>query len=154
MLRWGRVFINTPASPRLLLPCFPHSCSPLALSLPISPFVVPTRNGSTKPVVPASSYNFARHTLNTAMDSMPIHIHSTSNPDLSKHVNIASAPTVEHREYLPRGVQETESEKQAHWFIGSIDCGTTSSRFLIFNGEGLPVASHQIEFPNIYPQSG
>lgn len=40
------------------------------------------------------------------------------------------------------------------WFIGSIDQGTTSSRFLIFNREMDPVASHQIEFENYYPESG
>lgn len=39
-------------------------------------------------------------------------------------------------------------------FIGSIDQGTTSSRFLIFNKSGEPVASHQIEFEQIYPQPG
>ncbi|KAF2432726.1 putative glycerol kinase [Tothia fuscella] len=39
-------------------------------------------------------------------------------------------------------------------FIGAIDQGTTSSRFLIFDHEGQPVASHQIEFKQIYPNSG
>lgn len=39
-------------------------------------------------------------------------------------------------------------------FVGSIDQGTTSSRFLIFNKRGDPVASHQIEFKQIYPQPG
>jgi len=39
-------------------------------------------------------------------------------------------------------------------FVGSIDQGTTSSRFLIFNKAGEPVASHQIEFKQIYPQPG
>jgi hypothetical protein len=39
-------------------------------------------------------------------------------------------------------------------FIGSIDQGTTSSRFLIFNREGEPIASHQIEFKQYYPQPG
>lgn len=39
-------------------------------------------------------------------------------------------------------------------FVGSVDQGTTSSRFIIFNDQGMPVASHQIEFENIYPQSG
>ncbi|TGO52208.1 hypothetical protein BOTNAR_0331g00040 [Botryotinia narcissicola] len=39
-------------------------------------------------------------------------------------------------------------------FIGSIDQGTTSTRFLIFNKDGEPVASHQVEFSQIYPQSG
>jgi glycerol kinase len=39
-------------------------------------------------------------------------------------------------------------------FVGSIDQGTTSTRFLIFNHEGEPVASHQIEFKQIYPKPG
>ncbi|KAH7176619.1 hypothetical protein EDB81DRAFT_44553 [Dactylonectria macrodidyma] len=57
-------------------------------------------------------------------------------------------------EQLPNGIVETEEEKQKHWFVGSIDQGTTSTRFLIFNGHGEPVASHQIEFENKYPHSG
>ncbi len=69
---------------------------------------------------------------------------------MTKHVeNVDKRPA-----HLPRGVSETEEEKQKHWFIGSIDQGTTSSRFLIFDGEGNPVASHQIEFENMYPESG
>ncbi|KAK4190841.1 putative glycerol kinase [Podospora australis] len=59
-----------------------------------------------------------------------------------------------HEEHLPQGIIETEEELERHWFVGSIDQGTTSSRFLIFNGEGDPVASHQIEFENLYPRSG
>ena len=47
--------------------------------------------------------------------------------------------------------RRTDSEE---WFIGSIDQGTTSSRFLIFNRFMDPVASHQIEFENLYPESG
>ncbi|KAJ9654604.1 Glycerol kinase [Neophaeococcomyces mojaviensis] len=39
-------------------------------------------------------------------------------------------------------------------FVGSIDQGTTSTRFLIFNKKGEPVASHQIEFKQIYPEPG
>jgi glycerol kinase len=39
-------------------------------------------------------------------------------------------------------------------FLGSIDQGTTSSRFLIFDKTGTPVAAHQIEFEQMYPQSG
>ncbi|KAK4039238.1 glycerol kinase [Parachaetomium inaequale] len=59
-----------------------------------------------------------------------------------------------HEDHLPRGILETDDGKKQHWFVGSIDQGTTSSRFLIFNGEGDPVASHQIEFENLYPKSG
>jgi len=39
-------------------------------------------------------------------------------------------------------------------FIGAIDQGTTSSRFLIFSKNGEPVAMHQVEFKQIYPNSG
>lgn len=39
-------------------------------------------------------------------------------------------------------------------FVGSIDQGTTSSRFLIFNEIGEVVASDQQEFTQIYPQPG
>ncbi len=100
------------------------------------------------------------------MDSMPIRSLSTHELDPLKiaepssdtqHVeNVVESikKEVVERLHLPRGVSETDEERQKHWFIGSIDCGTTSSRFLIFNGEGTPIASHQIEFDNIYPESG
>lgn len=39
-------------------------------------------------------------------------------------------------------------------FVGSIDQGTTSTRFLIFNRAGQPLASHQLEFEQFYPHSG
>lgn len=55
---------------------------------------------------------------------------------------------------LPQGIHETEEEKKRHWFVGSVDQGTTSTRFLIFNGEGDPVASHQVELGSLYPKSG
>ncbi|KFA76269.1 hypothetical protein S40288_03598 [Stachybotrys chartarum IBT 40288] len=61
-------------------------------------------------------------------------------------------PLVEER--LPSGITETAEEKKQHWFVGSIDQGTTSTRFLIFNGLGDPIAKHQMEFKNIYPHSG
>lgn len=48
-------------------------------------------------------------------------------------------------------VDEKELKK---WFIGSIDQGTTSTRFLIFDGTGSPIASHQMEFKQTYPHSG
>lgn len=39
-------------------------------------------------------------------------------------------------------------------FIGAIDQGTTSTRFLIFNKNGEVVALHQLEFKQIYPRPG
>ncbi|KAI3395329.1 hypothetical protein diail_1442 [Diaporthe ilicicola] len=39
-------------------------------------------------------------------------------------------------------------------FVGAIDQGTTSSRFLIFNQRGEVVVTQQIEFTQIYPKPG
>ncbi|KAM5344222.1 hypothetical protein ACJ41O_012759 [Fusarium nematophilum] len=39
-------------------------------------------------------------------------------------------------------------------FVGAIDQGTTSSRFLIFDTSGEVVATHQLEFKQIYPHPG
>ncbi|KAI3534341.1 glycerol kinase [Colletotrichum abscissum] len=39
-------------------------------------------------------------------------------------------------------------------FVGAIDQGTTSTRFLIFNPHGEVVATHQLEFKQIYPNPG
>ncbi len=39
-------------------------------------------------------------------------------------------------------------------FILALDQGTTSSRAIVFNHEGMPVASAQKEFKQIYPQPG
>lgn len=50
------------------------------------------------------------------------------------------------------GVKENPNIQE--WFVGSLDQGTTSSRFIIFNSQADIVASHQIEFENIYPESG
>jgi hypothetical protein len=49
---------------------------------------------------------------------------------------------------------QLDEKKLNKIFIGSIDQGTTSTRFIIFNGTGEPVAQHQIEFSQIYQQSG
>ncbi|KAG5363894.1 Glycerol kinase [Yarrowia sp. B02] len=39
-------------------------------------------------------------------------------------------------------------------YVGALDQGTTSTRFILFSPEGKPVASHQIEFTQIYPHPG
>ena len=55
---------------------------------------------------------------------------------------------------LPPGITTTEAAKKQKCFVGSLDQGTTSSRFIIFNRHADPVASHQIEFQNHYPHPG
>ncbi len=39
-------------------------------------------------------------------------------------------------------------------YIGALDQGTTSTRFILFDETGMPVASHQIEHEQIFPQPG
>ncbi|KAJ7631315.1 glycerol kinase [Mycena polygramma] len=39
-------------------------------------------------------------------------------------------------------------------FVGSLDCGTTSVRFIIFDKYANIVAQHQLEFPQYYPHPG
>ncbi|KAM7207501.1 glycerol kinase [Naviculisporaceae sp. PSN 640] len=76
----------------------------------------------------------------------------TTKAPIETAVPIPEPPPV-HSE-LPEGIQETPEELKRHWYVGSIDQGTTSSRFIIFDGEGNVVVKHQIEFENLYPKSG
>ncbi|KAG8759440.1 Glycerol kinase [Serendipita sp. 396] len=39
-------------------------------------------------------------------------------------------------------------------FIGALDCGTTSTRFIIFDEYASIIAQHQLEFPQYYPHPG
>ena len=39
-------------------------------------------------------------------------------------------------------------------YIGAIDQGTTSTRFMIFDQAGAEVARHQLEHEQIMPQAG
>ncbi|PRQ50559.1 glycerol kinase [Rosa rugosa] len=39
-------------------------------------------------------------------------------------------------------------------YIGSIDQGTTSTRFIIYDHLARPVGSHQVEFTQVYPEAG
>lgn len=44
--------------------------------------------------------------------------------------------------------------KASQEFVGALDCGTTSVRFIIFDEFANVVAEHQAEFPQYYPQPG
>ncbi|KAK1767696.1 glycerol kinase 1 [Phialemonium atrogriseum] len=77
-----------------------------------------------------------------------------TKPVQTDKVSVTEGEYVEQTEHLPPGIMETKEEVEHQWFVGSIDQGTTSTRFLIFNGKGDPVADHQMEFENMYPESG
>lgn len=48
----------------------------------------------------------------------------------------------------------TSSASWQDVFIGSIDQGTTSTRFIIYNGQAQVIASHQVELTQYYPEAG
>src|SRR3954451_19468162 len=39
-------------------------------------------------------------------------------------------------------------------FIGAVDQGTTSTRFIVFDHDGRPVARHQLEHEQLLPRAG
>jgi len=47
-----------------------------------------------------------------------------------------------------------DEKRLKKFYVGAIDAGTTSSRFIIFDGTGTPVTQHQIEFAQKYPNPG
>ena len=57
-------------------------------------------------------------------------------------------------------VEEGEAKEQAQErsgsasYLAAIDQGTTSTRFIVYDTAAKVVASHQLEFPQIYPQAG
>jgi len=44
--------------------------------------------------------------------------------------------------------------KKSQQYIGAIDQGTTSTRFILFNRNGEIIASHQLEHKQIFPKPG
>lgn len=63
-----------------------------------------------------------------------------------------SPDTIRREDLTDSKVKKLEHVKNS--FIGAIDQGTTSSRFIVFDSKGKLVVSHQIEFVNSYPQAG
>ncbi|KAJ8590151.1 glycerol kinase [Rhizopogon salebrosus TDB-379] len=46
------------------------------------------------------------------------------------------------------------SSLQQGEFVGSLDCGTTSVRFIVFDQYANIISQHQLEFPQYYPNPG
>jgi glycerol kinase len=48
----------------------------------------------------------------------------------------------------------TGREKKKGEFVGSVDCGTTSTRFIVFDQYAKIICEHQMEFKQYYPHPG
>lgn len=97
----------------------------------------------------SSSLHTPAHPL-SAMSTDP-----ASTPNQAKQKGGASTdgtPAVASTAATPN--QQSGGKDLKDRYIGSIDQGTTSSRFIIFNGHGHQVATHQEEFTQLHPHSG
>jgi glycerol kinase len=54
----------------------------------------------------------------------------------------------------PEAVAALEGDSKVPDFVGAIDQGTTSTRFMVFDHDGNAVASHQLEHEQILPRPG
>lgn len=73
--------------------------------------------------------------------------------DLHPQVQIQTTQTHDgNRSIVQDEVHRNDNLKDR--FIGAIDQGTTSSRFIIFDCTGVPVASYQTEFRQIHENPG
>lgn len=78
-----------------------------------------------------------------------------NNPVLPQGLSsISCLPTLYPELQMPSINPSSASTMSREAFTAAVDQGTTSSRFLIFDPTGTPRASHQVEFPQIYPHSG
>src|SRR5688500_17286412 len=56
-------------------------------------------------------------------------------------------------QYIHLRVQRQSEEYMAR-YVGALDQGTTSTRFILFDKSGRIAASHQLEHKQIFPQPG
>ena len=97
-----------------------------------------------------------QHRPSTYSRSKPTY-HRTTSTNLRTSCDARTRPMSSVVDRLSNIVLSDKSASMAgkeEVFMGSIDQGTTSSRFLIFNTAGEPVAVHQEEFTQIYPNPG
>ncbi|KAI5859050.1 hypothetical protein BZA05DRAFT_440655 [Tricharina praecox] len=88
--------------------------------------------------------------MGSSLSKSPKSATSSSGSRVPNHARRASSKVAPPAAAAPPPVVE----KKRGVFTAAIDQGTTSSRFLIFDGSGTPTASHQVEFEQLYPHSG
>ena len=118
-----------------------HSTEVLYRALPYLTYGTATSSFYNSLYLPIQTNAFSKHLSNRGRSRL---ISSSSSPE----------PIMAGSLDPPQSGTRQDVEKLKTWFIGAIDQGTTSTRFLIFDGTGSPIASHQMEFKQMYPHSG
>lgn len=120
----------------------------------------PSASSSAIAVASPSSISRLHHTVHTIHArsfKRPTYLRITQSRNIGHGQHTAWRPIHGH---ISRRFLDTPSAKLVSKetvmppFVGAIDQGTTSSRFIIFDTQGAPVAQHQIEFKQIYPHPG
>jgi hypothetical protein len=96
-------------------------------------------------------------TTNSAPHSRRASRISRSRPNSRPHSRRQSVITKTTTDDGARSLIQDETRRTDNLkdrFIGAIDQGTTSTRFIVFDGTGLPIASYQSEFRQIHEHSG
>ena len=120
---------------------------------------------SSAPASSSSSPHIHTHHHHTSQPPIPkISLHtSPTHPLSAMSTDPASTPNqvIQTGDASTDGIPAASLPNQQHSgkdlkdrYIGSIDQGTTSSRFIIFNGVGNEIVTHQEEFTQLHPHSG
>ena len=81
------------------------------------------------------------------------HVHQRVEDIQREHLNLNYRP--KQRDDGDRSLlQDEDEDEMKSRFIGTIDQGTTSTRFIIFDCTGVPVAKYQTEFRQIHDHPG
>lgn len=68
--------------------------------------------------------------------------------------SVLHPPSDESPEAAAQSSSVSMSELKEGELVGSLDCGTTSVRFIVFDSHAAIVAQSQLEFPQYYPHPG
>ncbi|KAK4933807.1 Glycerol kinase [Elasticomyces elasticus] len=82
------------------------------------------------------------------------HVHQHQEQLQQRHLNLNFRPKQEDDGDRALLQEDEEQDHMKRRFIGTIDQGTTSTRFIIFDCTGVPIAKYQTEFRQIHEHPG
>ncbi|ORY28492.1 glycerol kinase [Naematelia encephala] len=173
-------FTPLEASPKSSPPAFPSDASPIHSPYPSRPSSRrPSLASGNQPLPPHPGASLSRRS-SMASGPRPITKAEYSGPSTPSLLSRAGSPTqplMNERVASRRGsfvneatarlggfgglggmsgmsALDTKRELRQGEFIGSVDCGTTSTRFIVFDDKAKIICEHQTEFNQILPHAG